>query len=232
VYSNKEYKLAQFGKYDGDSKGAGVKVLHFIRSQDLVEFKKKINNCSYYNIDEANEIVLNNYGDAFNSPTGAYYHLGSVIGADVLYSVMNDNKTKFIDNLGFAALGLICKWVWLIDLDSNKLEVYKLNNSSILTESDRFFSLNLCGILGENTAFIPSLIFGDSDLPSDIIDVDPKNVNYQPVKINKSFDISNFPIIKIRKASNLYRQFVIMARMYRNCLMDCPQCSSFVRKFL
>ena len=211
VKYNDEYRIAQYGKYDGNPKIAGFRMLNFIRNADMDIFKKALLECTYYSLDEliaVQDKVLFTTSRYLYDMTNPYYHVGYVASTDIL-SLVYGNKInslitkatgvrKLVDNAGFAALGIICEYCWLLDLDTNTFECYVSNETKTLTKEDRFYDANLCTIMGSNTIFIPSLIFGSSKLTSEMISTDPKDPHYQPVKIYKSWKLSELPKIYLR----------------------------------
>ena len=57
VFSNGEYKIAQYCQFDSYFEGQGASVLDFLKQVDLTKFKKAIDEC--YFVDE--NIVCENY---------------------------------------------------------------------------------------------------------------------------------------------------------------------------
>ena len=140
VYLDGEYKVAQFGAYDGYPEGAGVNVLNFLRSlqdENKVEaFIENVKACSFYNEnDEYNVHKDEDYG----------------CGEDILVRILNgDTGYKLVNSLDFAANSLFCEWCWLIDLDKLTFEGYKGFNQYELDEQERFYFLQKDAKLNHN----------------------------------------------------------------------------------
>lgn len=136
-----EYKIAQYGQWDGYPSGQGVTVLEFIRNivdSNLVnEFAYKVKNCRWITEEEAATIEEDR-----NWPN-KYPELSRDAGAEILQMVMNsENGLVLANSIDFAADSLFCEWAWLIDLDSGIFEAYEgFNQTKPLTEKDRFFFL-------------------------------------------------------------------------------------------
>ena len=136
-----EYKVAQYGQWDGYPSGQGVTVLEFIRNivdSNLVnEFAYKVKNCRWITEEEAATIEEDR-----NWPN-KYPELSRDAGAEILQMVMNsENGLVLANSIDFAADSLFCEWAWLIDLDAGIFEAYEgFNQTKTLTEKDRFFFL-------------------------------------------------------------------------------------------
>ena len=70
VHSNGEYKVAQYGHWDGYPEGLGVQLLEYLKGININELRNSVNDCTYLskedfdeinkNIDEANNSENNN----------------------------------------------------------------------------------------------------------------------------------------------------------------------------
>ena len=92
-----------------------------------------------------------------------YPQLSRDMGAEILEYVLKNDNIKISNRIGFAKDSLFCEWAYVIDFDKNVFEVYTGFNKTPLRESDRFY------------------FNGEHD------DV------YHPIKLVKSFDLSNLP---------------------------------------
>lgn len=130
VHIDGEYKVAQFGAYDGYPEGAGVSVLNFLRSlkeENKIEtFMEKVKSCRFY---------LGNYDLHADEDYGC--------GEDILIKILNGCKGyELVNSISFAADSLFCEWCWVIDFDTMTFEGYKgFNQTRCLTEKDRFYFL-------------------------------------------------------------------------------------------
>jgi hypothetical protein len=156
VVINNEYKLAQYGQWDGYPSGQGVTALEFLHHLNeenaLDTFKDIITNHVYEVSDEAYkqywvdagadpdaEWVGMDVSDKFNENHPA---LNRSTGAKILSYIYDNNGGEIKSSLDFAANSLFCEWCYVIDLDKNTFEVYKGFSKEPLIESDRFFFLN------------------------------------------------------------------------------------------
>ena len=121
VKKDYETKVAQYGQWDGDPQGAGKTIINFLRNVDLGKFKEKVNACHFMpeqTIDKMNEkqwLELCQNQPQFSRDTGA----------NVLQMIAESDKQDFElrDASVFGFNDLSCEWLYLIDLDHNKLYV-------------------------------------------------------------------------------------------------------------
>lgn len=155
VISNGKTKVAQYGQWDGYPSGQGVTALKFLRETNMVEFQKKVNECSFLTEGEFDAIDDNNWKET-------HPQLSRDHGAKILQLVMNGtNKLK--DSSAFAGDSLFCEWGYVVDLDKQTFEVYEGFNHELLTEKDRFFSMQ------------------------------KQDSNYKPITLVASYDLSALP---------------------------------------
>lgn len=100
--------------------------------------------------------------------TKTFPHLSRDCGGDILNRIVFDGVTKVKNDIEFASNSVFCEWAYVIDLDTNKLEIYDGFNKNELTTNDRFHFLEP---------------ISDSEY----------NGEYHPVKIVKSYDLDNLP---------------------------------------
>lgn len=148
---NGEYKVAQYGQWDGYPDGQGLTCLKFLREEcEMARFTQAVKNATFrtseetaallreYGADEDGYISLANY-DRF---TADYPELSRNIGAGILALVQqNPDGVRLRNNIAFAADSLWCEWAWVIDLDAKTFEGYRGFNTAPLTPADRFFFL-------------------------------------------------------------------------------------------
>lgn len=134
VVKDNEFKIAQYGQWDGDPSEQGKTVLEFLKKADIPEFIKKLDDLSFINISQMSESeidVLNESADI------THPHLSRDHGAKIL-ELVDQGANELLDQHSFAGHGS-CVWAYLIDFDNNNLEVYKGGNKDIITEG-RFLS--------------------------------------------------------------------------------------------
>ena len=149
VYLDGDYRVAQYGQWDGYPQGQGLTCLEFLRSMDEERFKEQLQKRSFASRDYIRGIYA-----AFGAQGGMIsaddadrlgakfpeYHRN--LAADILKMIMDDKVSMLLkSDLNFAADSLFCEWAYVIDFDTRTFEVYEGFNQKPLTESDRFFFL-------------------------------------------------------------------------------------------
>ena len=137
VFLDGKYRVAQYGQWDGYPERAGRNCLNFARTivekSARAKFADKVRNCSWATpryVD--NKIRHENWQKD-------YPELSRDTGSDILQIINDsDRKIKLTNEIKFAADGVFCEWVWLIDLDNNTFEGFKGFNNQPLTKDDRF----------------------------------------------------------------------------------------------
>lgn len=140
VVHNKEYKIAQYGQWDGYLSGQGMTVLNFLR--DVFEREKFIKQIEklHWRTDEENKMIEENHKqDWFN----VYPYLSRDMGAKILeYVQNNDLEVGLSNSVDFAEDSLFCEFAYVVDLDKNTFEVYKGFNKRPLVKEERFYKEN------------------------------------------------------------------------------------------
>lgn len=183
VQADGEYKVAQYGQWDGYPSGQGAEILKFLTSKtfDKASFTEAVRACS--EISEAdfklawvscganpdNDWVTMDVSDKFKKN---FPHLHRDCGSKILGLVQNAGPEglKLNSAINFAADSLFCEWAYVIDLDKNTLEVFKGFNKEPLNEGERF-----------------------ANLP-----VEPSNLKdqYYQVKLVQSYDLDKLPSVE------------------------------------
>lgn len=136
VKQNREFKVAQYGQWDGYPSGQGAEVLRFLNGADLKVFAEKVSKCVFIdgeNIrqkyiavgrdpEDQSGFVSIEISNKFNA---VYPQLSRDAGADVLTMVMeSEDGLELVDNADFLNDGLFCEFAYIIDLDEQKLYCY------------------------------------------------------------------------------------------------------------
>ena len=129
-----EYKIAQYGQWDGYPSGQGITALNFMRTVDIDKFKEQVRKCRFCKQEDYDRIN-NKYGKAWASHLP---HLSRDAGAEVLRMVM-DGADLLKTEIDFAGDSLMCEYAYIIDLDNNTFEYYEGFNEQEITEG-RFIS--------------------------------------------------------------------------------------------
>ncbi len=145
-----QYKVAQYGQWDGNPTGNGKKIVDFLKSVDLSSFKNKVRKCSWITEEELEqqwvECGANSDEDFIDWEVNKehakkYPQVNRDTGANILKVINSSDGLKLQSNLEFAAESLFCEWVYILDLDNEQLEIYKGFNTKSVHKSERFSDL-------------------------------------------------------------------------------------------
>lgn len=175
VFMDGEYRVAQYGQWDGYPEGQGITCLNFLRDKmNEKRFREQLNNVHFGNEEELDKlfsefgasasgsISVENY-DRFKK---AYPELHRDTASEILQMIQDGNVRVLKNDLDFASDGLFCEWAYVIDLDTRRFEVYTGFHKEPLTEKDRFYFLKdkeENGYSGVHMVFSWSI----DDLPTD-----------------------------------------------------------------
>lgn len=153
VHLDGEYKVAQYGQWDGCPGSQGADILAFIKLHNDETFVERVRQCQFATDEEVNE-TWKEFGVEVNADNGfvsydiakthdeKYPTLSRDTGANVLPLIkLGEGKVLLRDSIEFAGDSLFCEWAYVIDLDKNTFEVYKGFNKSPLNEGERFKAL-------------------------------------------------------------------------------------------
>lgn len=177
-----QYKIAQYGQWDGYPDGQGADILTFLSEWDRPLFEKKVRALRFITPEElkAQWIEAGATPDAEWVSTDvarvhdeAHPETSRNTGAGILKIVQDGKEGLLIDDdLEFVSDGLFCEWAYVIDLDRNTFEVYQGFNRTPLGNAERFYFL-------QNDE--KRLARGEY------------SKDYYPAKLLASFSLSNLP---------------------------------------
>lgn len=174
VFDAGEYRVAQYGQWDGYPKGAGIRVLRFLRDE-MDEFKFRTRLSRFNFVDEYDNKITKRIDKAFEKGIGTYIfpEFSRDTGCDILPMIQNGmTTTRYLGNrIDFAADSLFCEWAYVVDFNKRTFEVYKGFNNTPLEENERFYFLN------------------DKADPC----LAPPGERYCPVRLAATFDLDNLP---------------------------------------
>lgn len=135
-----EYKIAQYGQWDGYPSGQGATVLKFLSEWDRPTFEAKIRAASFLAQEDMDAINARIKKEGLEGKWQKVWpELSRDAGADILQMVQDrEPGIKLTFQLDFAANSLSCEWGYVIDLDTNTLEVFTGFQQEPLPEGDRF----------------------------------------------------------------------------------------------
>lgn len=132
VYIDGEYKVAQYGQWDGFPSGQGSDILHFLREEMNEEiFKQALRNTTY--IDPEKLHALNEkYGakngwismENANRMKADYPEFSRDTGAGILSIIQNHPEGMELNNAISFVSAFDCEFSYVLDFDTRKFEVY------------------------------------------------------------------------------------------------------------
>lgn len=141
-----EYKVAQYGQWDGYPEGQGAAIIDFFGKRTVSELEEAAKNSKLLSDDEFQSKYCHLDDDIFGDEKVYHYnsdipkHMNRDVGSGILkYLVDNPKGLELQNELNFAGDSLFCEWVYVIDLDKYRLEIYQGFNKTLLSENDRFF---------------------------------------------------------------------------------------------
>lgn len=128
VKKNGEWKIAQYGQWDGYPTGQGFIVLDFLKSMDLAKFENRISQLHELTKEEEEKV------NADTNWENNYSYLCRDMGARILqYVYENDLPTGVVLEPDFMKDSLFCEWAYVVDLDDKTLKVYTDGDDLIAT---------------------------------------------------------------------------------------------------
>ncbi|ACL06283.1 hypothetical protein Dalk_4605 [Desulfatibacillum aliphaticivorans] len=154
VFQDGEYKVAQYGQWDGYPSGQGLTILNFLTSQGNIDRLKDGLKKVRFLDDEKDAEFIKAYNDAApewssdpDNRTPDQIHWCKTfasrdIGGGILESIASATEDEILlqNNIDFAGDSLLCEWSYVVDLDKGTLEVFEGFNNTELDPSERFAS--------------------------------------------------------------------------------------------
>lgn len=136
-----QFKIAQYGQWDGYPSGQGTKVLAFLRQMDKHIFITKLIGARFGTEEDFAKINAELKADPGLMDEGKKYgHFSRDRGAEILDIVHKAEPGILLqDSSNFAADSLFCEYAYVIDLDKGTFEVFTGFTKEPLVEGDRFF---------------------------------------------------------------------------------------------
>lgn len=149
VQSKGDYKIAQYGQWDGYPSGQGVSVLAFLKDEKKVQkLKKNLAKTRFLDEKKKDKAFLaayNKNATQTDNRTPEQIHWFNTymtrnLGAKILTSVANSKDKEILlrNELPFVADSLFCEWAYVIDFDAGTFEVYHGFQKSPPPKGDRF----------------------------------------------------------------------------------------------
>ena len=143
VVSDNQYRIAQYGQWDGYPEGQGAAILEFLKSPMAKQLKNNLERCSWITNDEYNKLWKEFGADAtqpyidcdvYQSFSEKYPQLSRDTGAKILKIAAGaTGEMKLQNSLDFSQDSLFCEWAYVIDFDKNTFEVPQRNSWKSIT---------------------------------------------------------------------------------------------------
>lgn len=179
IYLDGDYKVAQYGQWDGYPSYTGQSIVDMLKGINLEIFALAVRNVE----EISQEQVMKLWQDLGADDSGfvsmdissqfadLHPELHRNTGCDIIEIIKETGgRIKIAKELEFAADSLFCEWAYVIDLDSGELEVYEGFNTEPLTENERFYFLQEISL----------------ELPH-------RDKTFYPVKFLTKFPLNNLP---------------------------------------
>lgn len=134
-----QYRIAQYGQWDGYPSGQGSTVLEFLNGMDREKFEKNLRGCYFFTKENLAELQKEGESIGWDAFWEKYHSMSRDRGAEILQIVQDSEGGIGLKNqLAFAGDSLFCEWAYVIDLDTDRLEVFRGFNQSPLKDGERF----------------------------------------------------------------------------------------------
>lgn len=142
VVEGGEFRIAQYGQWDGYPDGQGATILEFIKTEfDEALFRRKLALLRIVSDAEIESLLKDMTKEAWGR---LYPTLNRDIGGKILQMVQEVPAPLSVKlDTEFAADSLWCEWCYVVDLDERTFEVYAGGKRMPLNPDERF------GFLGE-----------------------------------------------------------------------------------
>jgi hypothetical protein len=137
VFIGGQYKVAQYGQWDGYPKGQGKTILNFLKylsAEGLKVFKAKCQAAQWISEDEAKQQWVDCGADpksdwvtmdVSDKHTARYPENSRDTGGKILRMILESRDGIKLENqIEFVGDAVFCEWAYVIDFDNNVLEVY------------------------------------------------------------------------------------------------------------
>lgn len=154
VMVDRQYRIAQYGQWDGYPNGQGVDVLEFARKRLAKKagreaFKDRLARCRFISEEETKALyeAAGIHGEFMTLQKAAEFKkrhptIDRDLAAGILEHVWGAQEPVILrDETAFAGDSLFCEWAYVIDLDQATLEVFKGFNEEPLETGERFSGL-------------------------------------------------------------------------------------------
>lgn len=177
VIKDNQFRVAQYGQWDGYPEGAGKHILTLLSNPANVErLRNRVESTSFVSQEEWNRrLETAGIGQAIRMGSeeetrfvNDFHAINRDTGCNILDVIIeSDQPIELMDNREFAHDSLFCEWAWVIDFDRNVFEAYRGFNKDPKANSGVF-------------ANVPN-----SEKPNE----------YAPVALVATFPLNNLPTL-------------------------------------
>lgn len=183
VMKDGEYKVAQYGQWDGYPSGQGLTALHFLRDKlDREKFLSRLATARFVGSKETKR--CGNRSASISKPVAGgidieqgekfrnkWPYFSRDNGAEILGMIQDrDDEILLTNGIDFASDSLFCEFAYVVDFDKNTFEAYKGFNENPVPAGERF-------------ADFPVGEAGNRD----------GKIEYYPIRHLATFDLNNLP---------------------------------------
>ena len=153
VMVNREYKVAQYGQWDGYPEGQGIKILEFLAGTGNIEkLTDSLSRCRFWDAEGRDKEFLSEYNN--NAPQWSrdpdnrtpeqkrwfQTYISRDLGGDILKNITNSEDSEILlqNYIAFAGDSLSCEYAYVVDLDKGLFEVYEGFNKEPVPAGERF----------------------------------------------------------------------------------------------
>lgn len=184
VFFNNEYKVAQYGQFDGYPEGQGSTILEFLKNhENIITLTDSLSKVRFLDRDGKDKVFSdeydNNAPEWSNEPDNRTQsqrrwfsqYISRDIGGKILENICKSLDEEIIINNRMDFIkDTFCEWVYVVDLDKKELEVYCGYNHEPLSKDARFYCDGHSEYFkwSENTYYPPKMVksYNLLDLPS------------------------------------------------------------------
>tara|TARA_B100000745_G_C20033176_1_gene351828 strand:- start:28 stop:618 length:591 start_codon:yes stop_codon:yes gene_type:complete len=142
-----EFRVAQYGQFDGYPTGQGQDLVDYLRKVDISELYERVKQVRFANDEDIETVreLLNQFNKMLPDYEG-YEELERKLEpfapscSSEIFEYLMDNPDclPLKDNSNFGKDSLFCEWAYIVNFDTNSLEVYKGFNMNPVPESNPF----------------------------------------------------------------------------------------------
>lgn len=150
-----EYKIAQYGQWDGRPDGQGATALAFVQNMlsldNEEQFRAKCNALKFVDDTELKRrwhwagvtpTAIGATSEMCNKFNARWPGLDDRdVGAKILEMVYSGDAPEVYDSVTFAAVSLFCEWAYVIDMDHRQFETYRGFVTTLEEFPSRFSSM-------------------------------------------------------------------------------------------